>query len=137
MRASMNLIDNPMMEATCDFDSQYKFVHGDERYFRMLGDYVGCDLDKLIYKDDWEGFKEYLDSENYDEPYMVRMLIKQDCYRYVIINRIKETVINFRNKEVVKYFLIVNDIVQVTHKFSTYYTNLRKYRRFLSQINVN
>ena len=137
MRASMNLIDNPMMEATCDFDSQYRFVHGDERYFRMLGDYVGCDLDKLIYKDDWEGFKEYLDSENYDEPYMVRMLIKQDCYRYVIINRIKEAVINFRNKEVVKYFLIVNDIVQVTHKFSTYYTNLRKYRKFLSQINVN
>ena len=137
MRASMNLIDNPMMEVTCDFDSQYKFVHGDERYFSMLGDYVECNLDTLIYKDDWEGFKEYLDSENYDEPYMVRFLIKQDCYRYVLVNRAKEASSNFRNKEVVKYFLTVNDVVQVTHKFSTYFNNLRKYRKFLSQMNVN
>ncbi len=138
MQASMNLIDNKMVEAICGYDSSYKFVHGDERYFSMLGDYVECDLDKIIHKDDWQGFKEYLDSDNFEEPYIVRILIKQNCYRYVLVYRAKEVSKSvLYNDEAIKYFLTMNDVVQVTHKFYDYFNNLRKYRRFLSQINVN
>jgi diguanylate cyclase (GGDEF)-like protein len=127
-----------MMESICGYDANYKFVHGDERYFSMLGDYVECDLDKLVHKDDWEGFKEFLNSENYEDPYMVRMLIKQDCYRYVLIYQSRDLDRHILyNIEAIKYFLTVHDVVQVTHKFSDYFNNMRKYRRFLSQINVN
>lgn len=137
MRCSMNLIDNPMMEAICGFDEQYRFVYGDERYMTMLGDYAGYSLDRLIYEDDWAGFKEYLDSNDFEEPYMVRLLLKKDCYRYFLVNRATGSKIDVRNKEAVKYFLIVSDTVQVSHKFDAYFNNLRKYRKFLSQINVN
>ena len=63
MHVSMNRIDNKYVEAICYFDSKYRFISGDERYFAMMGEVVECGLDKLVHRDDWDGFKDYLERE--------------------------------------------------------------------------
>ena len=40
MHVSMNRIDNKYIEAICYFDSKYRFISGDERYFAMMGEVV-------------------------------------------------------------------------------------------------
>ena len=109
MHVSMNRIDNKYIEAICYFDSKYRFISGDERYFAMMGEVVECGLDKLVHRDDWDGFKDYLEREEYDEPYISRIMIGTECYRYFLFYRIKETRQDFRNKEAVKYNFLVRD----------------------------
>lgn len=136
MHVSMNRTDNRYIEAICYFDSKYRFISGDERYFAMMGDVVECGLDKLIHRDDWDGFKDYLEREEYDEPYISRMMIGTECYRYFLFYRIKETRQDFRNKEAVKYIFLVRDAVVFSDNFTMCFNNMRKYRHFLSCVQV-
>lgn len=136
MHVSMNRIDNKYIEAICYFDSKYRFISGDERYFAMMGEVVECGLDKLVHRDDWDGFKDYLEREEYDEPYISRIMIGTECYRYFLFYRIKETRQDFRNKEAVKYNFLVRDVVAFSDNFTMCFNNMRKYRHFLSCVEV-
>ena len=136
MHVSMNRIDNKYIEAICYFDSKYRFISGDERYFAMMGEVVECGLDKLVHRDDWDGFKDYLEREEYDEPYISRIMIGTECYRYFLFYRIKETRQDFRNKEAVKYNFLVRDVVVLSDNFTMCFNNMRKYRHFLSCVEV-
>ena len=47
MHVSMNRIDNKYIEAICYFDSKYRFISGDERYFAMMGEVVAVSYTHL------------------------------------------------------------------------------------------
>lgn len=136
MRTSMSSNEGRVFDAICDYDSRYNFVHGDERHYTMFGDNATASLDKLVYEEDWDTVKDFLSREVYDEPCMARMLIDEGCYRYMLIYRVNGARSEYRARGSVRFFLTIKDVVLVSNKFIPYFNNLRKYRKFLSSINV-
>ncbi len=127
MRVSMNVSDNDILEANCTVKYDYTIVSGDERFFRMMGENSRFPINRLVHSEDRALFESFLDGGGAD-PVFVRLQLKNNIYRWVLIGRIKSE----EAERIGLTELHIQDILTQSSKFELYFNNVRKYRSFMN-----
>jgi len=129
-QVSTNLIDNDIVEASCAIYDDFSITMGDERFYGMMGRDLPLSLLSLIYPDDREVFKKLVTKSESKEPIIIRVKIKSDVYRWVLLRKLTESKVKGRTE----INLMFSDVVIQSSKFKSYYDNTRKYRTFMNYV---
>lgn len=127
---SLNNKDNSIVEAKCTMNNVYEVISADERFYALVGDGSYFSMDKLIFEDDRDTFREYISQQNEEESAVVRLLIHNNMYRWVLIRKLSVSV-EGENK---MFELKLTDVLLENKKFNHYFNNMRKYRAMLDMV---
>lgn len=121
--------ESDIMEANFTLNAGYAIIMGDERFYRLLGDKSLYTFNMLVYPQDRESFEQFMSSDNEKELVVVRCLVANDTYRWVILKK-KDTV------ELPERMIHIQmqDIFVVSQKFSLYFNRVKKYRAIMNMI---
>lgn len=129
-RGNMEIIKNDIVEAVFQIDEQYNILSGDERVYQLFGDNTMHTFNKLIYPDDYDGFVHFIESEETDEPYLARCMVKNHYFRWLLFYKKNLGGDDFKRHIEIK----VQNVVAISQKFDEYFRKMKKYRNTINMI---
>lgn len=129
-RVNMQYDKNDVIEAVFQLDENFRVVSGDERIYQLLGDNTMYTMSQLLHPDDLDGFRCYMESGDMNEPYLARCLVKNQMFRWLLLQKINIT--NGKMKRLVE--VKAQNVVAVCERFDSYFMKMKKYRTAINQI---
>ncbi|WP_031556075.1 GGDEF domain-containing protein [Lachnospira multipara] len=122
--------DKNNVEAEFVLDELNYIINGDERFYRLIGEFSLFSFDKIVFKEDREEFLNFVNKENKKETIILRVQNKNKEYRYMRLIKMGDRLIG---DETLQYFRI-QDMENACLKFRKNYDKIKKYRSLLGLI---
>ena len=117
-------------EVEFTLDDRYVVKIGDERFYNLMGETMLSAFNGLVHPDDVTTFEHFVNSDMSEEYCVVRCLIKNGAYRWMLL--LKKKIYNVGSERMVK--LVAQDIIVISNDFDMYYHRVRKYRALMNVI---
>ena len=117
-------------EVEFTLDNRYVVKIGDERFYNLMGETMLSAFNGLVHPDDVTTFEQFINSDMSAEYCVVRCLIKNGAYRWMLL--LKKKIYNVGSDRMVQ--LIAQDIIVISNDFDMYYHRVRKYRAIMNVI---
>ena len=117
-------------EVEFTLDDRYVVKIGDERFYNLMGETMLSAFNGLVHPDDVTTFEQFINSDMSAEYCVVRCLIKNGAYRWMLL--LKKKIYNVGSDRMVQ--LIAQDIIVISNDFDMYYHRVRKYRALMNVI---
>lgn len=117
-------------EVEFTLDDRYVVKIGDERFYNLMGETMLSAFNGLVHPDDVTTFEQFINSDMSAEYCVVRCLIKNGAYRWMLL--LKKKIYNVGTDRMVQ--LIAQDIIVISNDFDMYYHRVRKYRALMNVI---
>ena len=117
-------------EVEFTLDDRYVVKIGDERFYNLMGETMLSAFNGLVHPDDVTTFEHFVNSDMSAEYCVVRCLIKNGVYRWMLL--LKKKIYNVGPDRMVK--LVAQDIIVISNDFDMYYHRVRKYRALMNVI---
>ena len=117
-------------EVEFTLDDRYVVKIGDERFYNLMGETMLSAFNGLVHPDDVTTFEHFVNSDMSEEYCVVRCLIKNGTYRWMLL--LKKKIYNVGSERMVK--LVAQDIIVISNDFDMYYHRVRKYRALMNVI---
>ena len=117
-------------EVEFTLDDRYVVKIGDERFYNLMGETMLSAFNGLVHPDDVTTFERFVNSDMSEEYCVVRCLIKNGAYRWMLL--LKKKIYNVGSERMVK--LVAQDIIVISNDFDMYYHRVRKYRALMNVI---
>ena len=117
-------------EVEFTLDNRYVVKIGDERFYNLMGETMLSAFNGLVHPDDVTTFEQFINSDMSAEYCVVRCLIKNGAYRWMLL--LKKKIYNVGSDRMVQ--LIAQDIIVISNDFDMYYHRVRKYRALMNVI---
>lgn len=117
-------------EVEFTLDDRYVVKIGDERFYNLMGETMLSAFNGLVHPDDVTTFEHFVNSDMSEEYCVVRCLIKNGAYRWMLL--LKKKIYNVGPDRMVQ--LIAQDIIVISNDFDMYYHRVRKYRALMNVI---
>lgn len=117
-------------EVEFTLDDRYVVKIGDERFYNLMGETMLSAFNGLVHPDDVTTFEHFVNSDMSAEYCVVRCLIKNGVYRWMLL--LKKKIYNVGSDRMVQ--LIAQDIIVISNDFDMYYHRVRKYRALMNVI---
>lgn len=117
-------------EVEFTLDNRYVVKIGDERFYNLMGETMLSAFNGLVHPDDVTTFEQFINSDMSAEYCVVRCLIKNGAYRWMLL--LKKKIYNVGSERMVK--LVAQDIIVISNDFDMYYHRVRKYRALMNVI---
>lgn len=117
-------------EVEFTLDDRYVVKIGDERFYNLMGETMLSAFNGLVHPDDVTTFEHFVNSDMSAEYCVVRCLIKNGVYRWMLL--LKKKIYNVGPDRMVQ--LIAQDIIVISNDFDMYYHRVRKYRALMNVI---
>ena len=117
-------------EVEFTLDNRYVVKIGDERFYNLMGETMLSAFNGLVHPDDVTTFEQFINSDMSAEYCVVRCLIKNGAYRWMLL--LKKKIYNVGSDRMVQ--LIAQDIIVISNDFDMYYHRVRKYRALINVI---
>lgn len=111
-------------------DDRYVVKIGDERFYNLMGETMLSAFNGLVHPDDVTTFEHFVNSDMSEEYCVVRCLIKNGAYRWMLL--LKKKIYNVGSERMVK--LVAQDIIVISNDFDMYYHRVRKYRALINVV---
>lgn len=121
---------NMLNEVEFTLDDRYVVKIGDERFYNLMGETMLSAFNGLVHPDDVTTFEHFVNSDMSEEYCVVRCLIKNGAYRWMLL--LKKKIYNVGSERMVK--LVAQDIIVISNDFDMYYHRVRKYRALMNVI---
>lgn len=117
-------------EVEFTLDNRYVVKIGDERFYNLMGETMLSAFNGLVHPDDVMGFEQFINSDMSVRYYIVRCLIKNGSYRWMLL--VKKRIYEVGTDRMVE--LVAQDIIVISNDFDMYYHRVRKYRAIINVI---
>ena len=117
-------------EVEFTLDNRYVVKIGDERFYNLMGETMLSSFNGLVHPDDVMGFEQFINSDMSVRYYIVRCLIKNGSYRWMLL--VKKRIYEVGTDRMVE--LVAQDIIVISNDFDMYYHRVRKYRAIINVI---
>lgn len=117
-------------EVEFTLDDRYVVKIGDERFYNLMGETMLSAFNGLVHPDDVMGFEQFINSDMSVRYYIVRCLIKNGSYRWMLL--VKKRIYEVGTDRMVE--LVAQDIIVISNDFDMYYHRVRKYRAIINVI---
>lgn len=114
-------------EAEFTLDEMNYIITGDERFYRMIGEFSFFSFDKIVHNDDRASFLEFVKRDNEDQDIIIRCNIRDKGYRLLRLIKLGNRVVG---NEYLKSFRL-QDVACVCQKYRKYFDIVKKYRSYM------
>lgn len=118
---------NVVAEAEFTLDGLNYIITGDERFYRMIGEFSFFSFDKIVHDDDRANFLEFVKHDNEEKDIFIRCKIRDRGFRLLHLIKLEtrrvgdDTLSCFR----------LQDVILVCQKYRKYFDIVKKYRSFM------
>lgn len=117
-------------EVEFTLDNRYVVKIGDERFYNLMGETMLSAFNGLVHPNDVTTFEQFINSDMTVEYCVVRCLIKNGAYRWMLL--LKKKIYDVGSERMVE--LVAQDIIVISNDFDMYYHRVRKYRAIMNVI---